>query len=51
MIEDKEFLSLGIAYDEKQFSLVKNRGIYSDTNFPPTKPISGGFWGSAYFEN
>lgn len=44
------FISLGIEYDKDKFNAVKNRGIYEDTDFPPTKPIKGGLWGSTYRE-
>lgn len=48
---DKVFIALGIEYDAEKFKMAKNRRIYADTNFPPTKPIEGGFWGSIYYEN
>ena len=48
---DKVFISLGIEYNADKFKAVNNRDIYTDTNFPPTKPIQGGFWGSTYYEN
>ena len=50
MISNQKYISLGVQYNEKEFNQVKNRVIYNDTNFPPTKPIKGGFWGSSYFE-
>ena len=48
MRESKLFISLGIEYASNLFKQPKNRNIYEDTNFPPTKPIMGGFWGSTY---
>lgn len=48
MLKGKKFISLGIKYNDNEMKKPLNRRIYNDTNFPPTKPISGGFWGSTY---
>ncbi len=46
MWDNKAFVTLGIEYQEHLFNKAKNMAIYSDYNFPPTKPIKGGLWGS-----
>lgn len=50
MMTNDRFISLGVKFDEREFITVRNRKIYDDTFFPPTKPIEGGFWGSYYLE-
>ncbi len=45
---DIRYISIGIKYDEAQFMPVKNRSVFSNFMFPPSKPVSGGFWGAVY---
>ena len=45
------FISIGVKYDRTKFMPVKNRSVFNDFNFPPSKPISGGFWGAVYTPN
>lgn len=48
---NKKFIALGIIYNEKNFSSLVNRKVYNDNNFPPTKPIKGGLWGSSLYKD
>lgn len=45
------FISLGILYNKNNFNPLKNRDIYNNNNFPPSKPVSGGIWGSTLYSN
>lgn len=48
---DIRFISIGVKYDETKFMPVRNRHVFNDFNFPPSKPVSGGFWGAVYTPN
>ena len=48
---DVKYISLGIKLDKNTFTPVENRKVFSDFNFPPSKPVRGGFWGSIYTPN
>lgn len=45
------FISIGVKYDRTKFMPVKNRSVFNDFIFPPSKPVSGGFWGAVYTPN
>lgn len=45
------FISIGVKYDRTKFMPVRNRSVFNDFNFPPSKPVSGGLWGAVYTPN